>query len=713
MPSSAASEQITDDLIQQVQKGSAQMSEAKAIALAGELYSRGRYQQAINVCRQMIQHKDTNADAHNILGVSLNALGQNKDGVAAIKRAIKLSPKVAAYHANLGEVLRVNGSLGDAVLELMEAVKLDPRSAQAHNNLGIARYEKKEYPEAVACYRRAIELSPKFPEAFNNLGNALRLVDDIQGAQAAYEQALALRETYPEAYNNLGTLLKQQGKSEQAEHALAKAIAQNPQYIDAYHNLAAIYHAENRDVDALRLMGEVLNFAPRNAKCLLLTARIQARRGAHDAAEKACRLVLGDDPNSSEAFATLGMIMHEIDRFPASIKFLEKALELDSSNAEARNFYGVALKSVGKLDEARDEIKKALANNDKLFGAYANLNDLVNFKEEEELFNKIKDAVETAEDQSAPYLLPMHYAYAKGLEDHGNYELALTHYIQGGRMKRAVLDYNEDVTFKFFKDIKAKFTKDIFAHRPYAGNGSDRPIFIVGMPRSGSTLVEQILSSHPDVFGAGEIKYLSKSLHGLRDRFPSLSRYPDIVTEMSEGQFELLADKYLEQILPPAGAKKKVTDKLLTNYFFVGLIHILFPNAKIINTRRDPIDTCLSAFTKLFKDDMPHSYDLGEIGRYYRQYDALMAHWVDVLPEGVMTQVQYEDVVRDTEGQARKLIEFLGLAWNDECLDFHKSTRPVKTASVAQVRKPIYNRAVERWRKYGDGLQPLIDALQG
>lgn len=712
MPS-AVKEHITDDLISQVQKGSAQMSEAKAVALAGELYTRGRYQQAVNVCRQVIQHKSSNPDAHNILGVSLNAMGRHKEGVAGIKRAIKLSPKVAAYHANLGEVLRMSGNLADAVVELMEAVRLDPASAQAHNNLGIARYEKKEFAEAVGCYRRALELDPKFPEAFNNLGNALRSLDDVDGAQRAYEQALALREHYPEAYNNLGTLLRQKGKSEQAEHALAKAISQNPKYIDAYHNLASIYHAENRDVEALRLMGDVLNFAPRSAKCLLLTARIQAGRGSHEAAEKACRLVLSDDPNSSEAFATLGMIMHEIDRFDASIKFLEKALELDASNAEARNFYGVALKSVGRLDEARREIKAALAKNDKLFGAYANLNDLINFKDEPELFAKIKDAFDTAEDPTAPHLLPMHYAYAKGLEDHGNYEMALAHYIEGGRMKRSRLNYDEASVVEFFKDIKSAFTKETFERRAYEGNPTDNLVFIVGMPRSGSTLVEQIISSHPDVFGAGEIKYLSRSLNGLRDRFPSLSRYPGLLSEMSGDQFRMLSDRYLEQVIPQAGSAKRVTDKLLTNYFFVGLIHILFPNAKIINTLRDPIDTCLSAFTKLFKDDMPHSYDLGEIGRYYRQYDALMEHWNDVLPEGVMMSVRYEDVVSDTEGQARRLIEFVGLPWSDECLNFHNSTRPVKTASVAQVREPIYNRSVERWRKYGGGLQPLIDALQG
>jgi tetratricopeptide (TPR) repeat protein len=708
----AASNTITDDLIQKVQSGSEQMTEGKAIALAGELFSRQRHGQAANVCRQVLQHNPKNADAHNILGVCLDAMGKTKEGVAAIRRAIKLAPHASSYRANLGEVLRNHGDLADALIELIEAVRLDPRNAEAHNNLGIVRYEKKEYEQAVAAYRQALAINPRFAEAYNNLGNSLRMVPDLEGAQLAYEKALGQREVYPEAYNNLGTLLREQGKDEQAEHALRKAIAQNPSYIDAYHNLAAIYHTENKDVEALRLMADVLAFAPRNAKCLILTAQIQTRRSNYAAAEAACRIVLEDEPHSCAALTTLGMLMHETDRYEESIRCLEDALKHDPKDAEANNFYGVALKSVGRLDEARSQILRAIAQNEKMYGAYANLNDLVNFAEEDALFATIEGLMDAEEDKSAKRLLPLHYAYAKALDDRKDHAKALQHYIAGGQMKRTIVDYSEADAFQFFADIKARFPKEIFENRPYAGNADARAVFIVGMPRSGSTLVEQIISAHPDVFGAGEVKYLSKVLNGLRDRFPSLSRYPQIITEMDGGHFGLVAQKYLEQIGVAANGAAKITDKLLTNYYFVGLIHLLYPNAKIINTLRDPVDTCLSAFTKLFKDDMPHSYDLGEIGRYYMQYAALMEHWRSVLPAGVMMSVQYEDVVKDTEAAARNILEFVGLPWNDACLEFHKSSRPVKTASVAQVRKPIYTTALKRWHKYGSGLAPLLAALE-
>lgn len=702
---------ITDELIAKVQSGSEKMTQTKAIALAGELYKRGKYQQAANVCRQIIEHKPALPDPHNILGVSLNALGKPKESITSIKRAIKLAPRTASYHANLGEIYRVQGNLADGLLALREAVRLDPKNAQAHNNLGIICYERKEYDEAIDCYRLALELNPNFPEAYNNLGNVLRLKADRQGAREAYQNALAYREQYPEAYNNLGTLLREENKTDQAKHALKKAISQNPRYIDAYNNLAAIHFAENQEVEALRQMSEVFRFAPRDAKSLALTARIQVKRGNLAAAERACKIILEDNPSNSEAMTILGNIMHELDRYEDAIGYLEKALEFDSKNAEARNFYGVALKSVGRFDDARREILAALELNGQLYGAYANLNDLVDFSKEKDLFKRIETLMEEFEDPNSERSLPLHYAYAKALDDVGQHEKALEHYILGGELKRARLNYDEKEAFDFFENIKKTFPAEIFASPPYKGIDTDRLVFIVGMPRSGSTLVEQIISHHPDVFGAGEVKYLSDALHAMRDRFPSLSTYPDMVCEMSENHFQMLTDKYMTDISSKAGNAKRITDKLLTNFFFVGLLHILFPNAKFINTRRNPVDTCLSTFTKLFKDDMPHSYDLGEIGRYYRQYEGVMAHWNEVLPKGVLTTIEYEEVVNDTENQARKLIDFVGLPWNPACLAFHESTRPVKTASVAQVRKPIYKTAMDRWKKYGPGLQPLIDAL--
>ena len=702
-----------DETIEKAQHGRVNITPAKAVEMAGQLYSRRQYDQAERVCRQIIAARPGNGDAHNILGVSLAALGRMDEAISELRRATKINAQAANFHANLGEILRQAGRLDDAAKAIEEAIKLEPDNAQALNNLGIIQYERRQFPEAVANYRRAIELQPTMSEAYNNLGNALRMIGDVDEAQLAYQEALTQRAIYPEVYNNLGTLLQQDRRLEEAEHALRKAIQQNPEYVEAHNNLALLLSSEKKEVEALRILGDALKFAPTNVQTLLLTARIQLRRNNLEAAEQASRLALREEPENAEAMIVLGQVLHETDRYEEALEVLARALKSAPENPEALNFYGVALKSVGRLDEAREHILKAIATNDSMYGAYANLNDLVDFSEGigEELFNRMEAIFESIPNQEAEPFIALHFAYAKALDDRGQHEKALEHYIIGGRMKRTQLEYKESETHDFFDAIRAVFPKEAFENRKFEGLEDDRPVFIVGMPRSGSTLVEQIVSSHPDIYGAGEVKYLAQALGQLRDRFPSLPKYPEMIEKITPAQLDIVAKSYQKALSQGAGGAKRITDKLLTNYFFVGLINLLFPNAKVIHTQRNPVDTCLSGFTKLFKDDMPHSYDLAELGRYYSKYRELMEHWESVLPDGFMTTVVYEDVVADTEKEARRLIEFLGLPWDDKCVDFHKSDRPVKTASVAQVRRPIYKTSVERWKKYGPGLQPLVDAV--
>ena len=702
-----------DEVIAAIQSGTRRVTEREALAIAGKLYGHRRYEQAANVCSQILQQTPLSADAHSILGVSLAAMGKRKEGINAIRQAIKLSERTAVYHSNLGEIYRQDGNHADAVISLNRALQLDPKNHQAHNNLGIVRFESGAYDKAVEAYEMAIALQPAFPEAYNNIGNALRKLGELDGAHDAYRNALNHREVYPEAYNNLGTLLRELHKPDQAEQAIRKAISQNPHYVEAYNNLAAIYFSEDREVDALGQLAEALKIDSKNSRSLLLTARIQTRRQSYALAEQACRNVLAIEPDNSEALTVLGNIRHELDQFDEALTLLEQAVALHPPAPEAFYQYGICLKSVGRLDEAKEYLLKAIELNGSMYGAYANLNDLVDFSKEKKIFKKIQSAMKQLEGRRSPSILPLHYAYAKALEDNGEYEKALEHYVIGGQMKRTQLSYDESEILKFFSDIKQAFPAQIFKDRPFSGISDERPLFIIGMPRSGSTLVEQIVSSHKGIHGAGEVKYFAQALHLLRDRFPVLSRYPAMASELVPEQYQALGTTYLNALVGPAGNAQRVTDKLLTNYFFVGLLHLLFPNAKFINTRRNPVDTCLSGFTKLFKDSMPHSYDLGELGRYYRQYDALMQHWEAVLPPGTMKVVEYEQVVADTETSARELIEFIGLDWDEACLAFHKSKRPVKTASVAQVRKPIYKTSVERWKRYGSGLQPLIDALAG
>jgi tetratricopeptide (TPR) repeat protein len=690
---------------------SKRMLVSDAIAAAGKLCNQGKYEQAENICRQVIAARPNLADAHNVLGVVLHRKGQTDDAIASVRRAIKLNNSAPNYFANLGEMERVKGHLDVAVAALTRAVKLNPQSAQAMNNLGIVCYDRREFAKAVQHYRKAIELDDNYAEAHNNLGNALRALGKFDDAIKEYERAIEVRESYPEAYNNMGTVFRDLGKTEQAEASFRRAVAFRSNYVDALNNLANVLVAQKKYEDGVRILGDTLKQSPNHLQTLMNLARAHMARGAYPMANRAIQLALKEHPDNVDAMTLAGQIAHDLDHFEDSIGYFEKSLQARPNNIEALNYYGIALKSVGRLEDARNTFIKALEVQPRAIGTYSNLVDLEKFAPDNPLFQTMKRIVERVKNpESAPYMA-LHFALGKAYDDMGEYEKAFHHYSVGARLKRATLTYNEAEVAQFFAETRRIFSKEFIARGDIQGNPTKAPIFIVGMPRSGSTLTEQIISAHPKVFGAGEIKNLSYAIAAIRLKFPSLPKFPALAEAMKPNHFNTVAKNYLSAITKISGSAERVTDKLLTNFFFAGLIHMMFPNAKIVHTKRNPIDSCLSTWTKLFKDDMPHSYDLGELGRYHRRYQELMDHWREVLPSSAFLEVQYEDVVADPETNARRVIDFLGLDWDPRCLKFHESDRPVKTASVSQVRKPIYKTSVERGRRYGDKLNPLIEAL--
>jgi tetratricopeptide (TPR) repeat protein len=682
-----------------------------AVTRASQLYTAGRLDAAEDLCRQIIAARPNRADVHNILGVILHRKGQAEAGIKSVREATRLNSSNPNFYSNLGEMERKAGHLDAAATALRRAVSLDDKAAQAHNNLGIVYYDQHDYQKAAEHYGKALAIDDKYAEAHNNMGNAQRALGDTEAALAEYERAIEMRENYAEAYNNMGTALRDQQKFEEAEYSYQRALQIRPNYIEAANNLATLLIQQKRYDEALRSLGDILKVQPKHVPTLVCVARAQLMRGAYGTAERATKLALVEDPENVEALTLLGQICHELDRFEDSVAKFEQVLKIKPNNVDALNFYGITLKSLGRMDEARKMFAKALELQPRAIGAYSNMVDLENFSKDDALFKAMLGILEKAKNPNEERYMALHFALGKAYEDMKEHPKALEHYSTGAKLKRATLKYDEAEVFGFFDSIRETFNEAYFAKPPYEGLPTSLPLFIIGMPRSGSTLTEQIISAHPDVYGAGEIKLLSVCLTNLRQKFPNLPRFPKMVTGMKPQHFASVANGYLKEITAMSPSAVRVTDKLLTNYFFAGLIHTLFPNAKIIHTMRDPIDTCLSAYSKLFKDDMPHSYDLRELGRYYKKYEQLMEHWRRVLPAGVMLDVQYEDVIADPEKSARRVIEFIGLPWNDACLEFHRSDRPVKTASVSQVRKPIYATSVKRWERYGEGLQPLVDAL--
>jgi len=691
--------------------GNVRMSLDKAMELALSHYRAGRLDLAARVATQILEARPRHAPAHNLLGAVQLGKGNAAGAVKCFQRAVRLDARNGQYHSNLGEAERQRGKLREAGIALAHAVELSPGSAQAHNNLGILHYDRGAFAEAEQAYRKALAIDAAYPEARNNLGNALRMLGRREEAVEEYQRALLARERYPEAYNNLATVLREMKQIEGAEHAYRKAIELRPGYLEAHDNLALLLAGDKRAEDALRVLGRALELDPRRVPTLVAVARVQIGKGSYVQAEQACSAALAVDPHNVAALTAFGEICFDNDRFGEAIAALDTALATDPHAWEARNLYANCLKAVGRLDEARAAFERTLADSPEAYGCYANLADLVEFTADDPHLRGMERILAEAENPDSARYTPVLFAIGKAYDDIGEYGKAMAHWRRGAAQRRKELDYDEAETLGFFDAIMRLYDADYFADPPFAGVPSPLPVFIIGMPRSGSTLVEQIVSSHPKAHGGGESKDLTRRMGALRGRFPGLPRYPEMGRRMNAEQYRILAEGYLAAMRATDPAAERITDKLLSNFYFVGMLRVMFPGARFIHTARNPVDTCLSCYSKLFKDDLPHSYDFGELARFYARYQRLMAHWERLLPKEALLTVAYEDVVADIETAARRLIDFVGLPWDASCLAFHESARPVKTASVVQVRKPVYTTSVARWKRYGPDARQLIEEL--
>jgi len=391
------------------------------------------------------------------------------------------------------------------------------------------------------------------------------------------------------------------------------------------------------------------------------------------------------------------------------VAWLRRAGDLLPVDAVAHNNLGETLLEPGRLDEAEASLRRALQIRPDYLKVRLSLASVRKVKADDENLVALVAADEASRDSTLPGedAVCLHFALGKSYDDIGDHEKAFPHFLEGNKLKRATLDYDPDETARRIDSIMRNFDMATMDRLRGGGDPSHLPIFILGMPRSGTTLVEQIISSYPGVHGAGELS----DLKAIVRRNIAGTAFPDNLRLLDQAQLAAWGAEYVAGLQRRAPAAQRITDKMPANFLAVGLIYLMLPNARIIHVKRNPVDTCLSCFTQLFKDGQEFTYDLAELGRYYVGYARLMEHWRKVLPAGVFLDVQYEDIVAGQEAQSRRIIEYCGLEWNDACLDFHQNKRAVRTASMTQVRQPIYQSSVERWRPYEKFLGPLFDAL--
>jgi tetratricopeptide (TPR) repeat protein len=666
---------------------------------------------ADELARQALAAEPDNADALHTLGLVAYQSHRLAEAIEHLRRAVSLQPEVALYHANLGEMCRMAGRLDEAIAAGQRAIEINPDNSAALSNLGIALFDQDKFEEALAYYERAIALQSDFAQAHSNYGNALLRLKRFADAEQSYRRALELQPDYADACNNLGTCVREMGRLEEAEEVYRRALELQPNNPDTIDNLALALKDLGRLDEAADLMRRALVIDASRDKLHTHYASVLLDQQKFDEAAASVERALALNPDSHDAINQMGRIAFEQGDLAGAVAHYRRALALKPDLADAWNNMGNALKEIGRLQDAHDAYLEALRLDPSITGTYVNLADAKSFAPGDPHLAAMEALAAKDEGLSKTDHIQLGFALGKAFSDLRDYRRSFARLRDANALKRAAISYDETAALAFFDRIEAVFTSDLIRAMSGGGDPSARPIFIIGMPRSGTTLIEQILASHPAVHGAGELKTFNDIVCAVRDSAGNALSFPEFVPGLDAAALRQFGDHYIAQLRKLAPKGDRVTDKMPSNYYFAGLIHLVLPNAKIIHCMRDPVDTCVSCFSKLFSGEQNHTYDLAELGRYYRRYERLMAHWRRVLPKGRILDIQYEDVVGDLETQARRIIAHCGLKWSKRCLDFHNTDRPVRTASATQVRRPIYNSAVGRWRLYEEELRPLLTAL--
>lgn len=659
--------------------------------------------------------KPGSAEAEHERGIAAYRAGKIGEAVSHLRRAVAVDDSVGVYHANLCEMLRLSGRIEEAIAAGHRATELDPDQPRSHNNLGIALYQSAKFDDARRCYDRAIELAPDFAEAHSNRGNALRALKKLDDAESSYRRALEIQPKFAAAWNNLGTCLRELKHIEKAEAAYRKAIELEPGDATTLDNLALAVKDLGRLDEAAGLLRKALTIDPQNEAFHIHFGTVLLDQRDFEGADVEVERALERNPNSWDAFGLMGRIALGRGDAELALKHFRRALTLRPDLADTHNNMGNALKELGRFEEALEAFNRALRLDPANSAAYVNLADSKTFKPNDSELAAMESLAAQYEGLSKLERMHLDFALGKAYADLKDYDRAFARLRSANVAKRQSIAYDEKLSQLLFERIEQVFTPELIATKSGGGDPSPMPIFVIGMPRSGTTLIEQIIASHPAVHGAGELRNLTEVVLSVRGADRQTIPYPEFIPAIAPAALQQIGSRYiksLDKLVPERPMNcEHVTDKMPSNYYFAGLIHLALPNATIIHTVRDPVDTCVSCFSKLFSAEQNHTYDLGELGRYYKDYEHLMQHWHRVLPAGRILDVRYEDVVADLEKEARRIIAHCGLAWDDRCLSFHQNDRPVRTASATQVRQPIYGSAVGRWRVYENYLGPLLTAL--
>jgi tetratricopeptide (TPR) repeat protein len=707
----------------------------------------GRLEQAALIYRRILAQEPEHADALHLLGVVALQQGNPARAVELIGRAIAVNPSVAAFHANLAEAYRALGQLDRAAGCCQVALRLQPNYPEAANNLGLAWLAQGKADAAAAQFREALRLQPGAPMIHNNLGNALRLLGEKDQAVSQFQQALVLdsglaeahsnlgqlflemhrlpeaadhcreavrlRPNFPEAHNNLGNVLREQGRLAEAKACYAEALRLNPNLAMTYSNIGQALQEEGKLDDAVTWYQRGLQLEPALARIHCNLGSVLKEQEKYREALAGYERALQLDPDYAEAHHGLGSVLHDQGNFQEALARYREALRRKPDLAAAHGSLATALEQLGDLDAALQSVREALRYDARHAGAYGQLATMLRAKLPE-TDRAAMEQLLADPHMSAGKRLALHFGLAQVLDAVGAYDQAAEHLAQANALRQAEWQkrgqgYDPAEHARFVDDLIATFTPAFFEGVRGFGLETERPAFIVGLPRSGTTLIEQILASHSQVFGAGELRYLRESFESLPSVMNREGTPIECVRRLDRETARRTGQNHLERLDQLNAAALRVADKMPDNYLYLGLIATLLPKAKLIHCRRDLRDVAVSCWMTNFQH-IRWSFDQEHIASRFHEYQRVMDHWRRILPVPLL-EVDYEETVADLEGVARRLVAWCGLEWEPACLAFHETRRPVRTASVTQVRQPIYKRSVARWRNYENALAPLVAKL--
>ncbi len=669
--------------------------------IGNTLWVMGKHKESQEACEKAVAINPDFADSYINLGNALTAQGKDKEAIEKWQKTLELNPKSHNAYINIGNSLRNLGRIKESEEHCRKALEITPKDPDALLNLGNALRDQGQYKEAEELYRKSTEIRPSHAMSHNNLAIVLMDLLRFDEAVTAARYAIAFDPNNAEAYANMSIALRESGEIEQAEEAARQALRLDPDSAETRIDLADILFMSDRLDEAETLFNEAMELTPDSSRLYIKLSSVLERMNRTEEALEAIDKAVALSPEMPEVYHRQAMIHFMSHHIQKALASLEKALEIEPKFAAAMATKSEILQAHGDMEGARIAARKGLEINDKIPFIYYTLSKVKKFTEDDPDFIAMKELDANSEKYGKVQTMSLQYALFKAYENIGDYEKAFEHLKKGSDIKRSYSVFNEDMQYMIFKTITDTYTKEYIESFKGKGNDSDIPVFIVGMPRSGTTLTEQILSSHPDVFGAGELYNLSdvEQKHGL----------------LNQENCKKLGDKYLDltrAIEENSQKAKRITDKMPSNYMRIGQIVATLPNAKIIHCRRNPMDTCLSCYKQLFARGHYWSYNLKEMANYYKHYENMMAHWRKVLPKERFLEIDYEETVQNLERQARKLIDYAGLDWNEACLTPHKTKRSILTASKGQVRKPVYTSSIDAWKRYKKQLEPLSNELK-